>query len=410
MKKNNLKKINLQKIKKILENIFSSIGSKFKKIKPVEFGVGAVIIVLSCVVIVPSLVQCVINRNKAKCSVHMSIMLNMLSDELTDEMKTGETYWHDLIQNGNYQKLISSLNEKTGLSKKYPSTNYYIRTGEEKLALMCKKHKDISDKEIKFALMKDVSVEVAEKPQIGEKIAYLTVSGPDTYYEDDMLDENNPTKMVFIGREVDKVIKNLTVTAVYAGGAREELPRSKYTVTADKLNMKKSGQTHLTVKSNSSSLWDNSAYAQFVIDVVGDDDIAPLIVDSGTNGRFELASWEWNDFVTEAAQEDGKKSFGASIIRYNGNYYYYPDGLTIVNDNKNNNNNMFKFALDVDDETKPAYYIQFDTSSVVINDNDSKIHNGSVKIENDLIYIWQEKSSKELDTGWIRVYCDLKKY
>ena len=60
-------------------NIFSSIGSKFKKIKPVEFGVGAVVIVLSCVVIVPSLVQCVINRNKAKCSTHMSIMLNMLS-------------------------------------------------------------------------------------------------------------------------------------------------------------------------------------------------------------------------------------------------------------------------------------------------------------------------------------------
>ena len=82
--------------------------------------------------------------------------------------------------------------------------------------------------------------------------------------------------------------------------------------------------------------------------------------------------------------------------------------LSLVNDNKNND--MFKFALDVDDETKPAYYIQFDTSSVVINDNDSQIHNGSVKIENDLIYIWQEKSSKELDTGWIRVYCDLKKY
>ena len=48
MKKNNLKKINLQKIKKKLGNIFSSIGSKFKKIKPVEFGVGAVVIVLSC--------------------------------------------------------------------------------------------------------------------------------------------------------------------------------------------------------------------------------------------------------------------------------------------------------------------------------------------------------------------------
>ena len=66
MKKNNLKKINLQKIKKILENIFSSIGSKFKKIKPVEFGVGAVVIVLSCVVIVPSLVQCVIRQSAVR--------------------------------------------------------------------------------------------------------------------------------------------------------------------------------------------------------------------------------------------------------------------------------------------------------------------------------------------------------
>lgn len=396
-------------IKRILEKIFSSIGSKLRKIKPVEFGVGAVVIVLSCVVIVPSLVQCVMNRNKAKCSSHMSMMLNMLSDELTDEMKTGETYWHDLIKNGNYQKLISSLNDKTGLSKKYPSANYYIRTGEEKLTIMCKKHKDISNKEIKFSLMKDISVEVAEKPQIGEKIIYLTVSGPDTYYEGDMLDENNSSKMVFVGREVDKVIKNLTVTAVYAGGAREELPRSKYTVTADKLNMKKSGQTNLTIKSNSSSFWDNSAYTQFVIDVVGDNDVAPLIVDGDAKGRFELASWEWNDFVSEALQETGKKSFGASIIRYNGNYYYYPDGLTIVNDNKNND--MFKFALDVDDETKSAYCIEFDTSSVVINDNDSKnIHNGSVKIDNDLVYIWQEENSRELDAGWIRVYCDLKKY
>ena len=94
-------------------NIFSSIGSKFKKIKPVEFGVGAVVIVLSCVVIVPSLVQCVINRNKAKCSVHMSIMLNMLSDELSDEMKNRRKHiGTTLSKNGNYQKLISSLNEK----------------------------------------------------------------------------------------------------------------------------------------------------------------------------------------------------------------------------------------------------------------------------------------------------------
>lgn len=395
----------------LIKKKMSAIGKKLAKvrIKPVDTAVTAAVLVLVSLVIVPSIVQCVMNRNKAACENHMYSMLSILSGELSRETETGGTYWRDLIVNGNYQKLIASLNDKTGENKKYPSSNYYVRTGEEKLSIICKKHKDISEKEIRFSLMKDVDVDVAQRPQIGGQIAYLTVSGPDTYYQNDSLDSNNPSKMQFSGREVDKIIQNLKVSAVYVGGAREELPRSRYTVTADTLDMTKPGQTHLIIKSNSTSLWDNSAYVPFVIDVIGRDDVAPLIVDGGINGKYELAAWDWSDYVEEASMENGGKVFGASIIRYNGSYYYYPNGLHIINSNKNST--PFKFALDTDDEKIPAYYIEFDTTAVVLNSSDEeKVHNGSLKVENELVYIWQETSAKELPRGWIRVYCELKKY
>ena len=404
-----MKKMDLKKIKSGINKALSAVWKKLSGIKPVDVTVTVVVLTLVCLVIVPSVVTCVINRNKAACEHHMYKILSVLSDELNKEAENGGTYWHDLIINGNYQKLIASLNDKTGESGKYPSSNYYIRTGDEKLSIICKKHKDISEKEIRFSLMKDVNVDVAQRPQIGGQIAYLTVSGPDTYYQNDSLDSSNPSKLQFSGREVDRIIQNLKVCAVYVGGAREELPRSRYTVTTDKLDMTKPGQTHLIIKSNPTSLWDNSAYVPFVIDVIGRDDVAPLIVDGGINGKYELAAWDWSDFVDEASLENGGKEFGASIIRYNGNYYYYPNGLHIVNSNKNNN--PFKFALDTEDEKKPAYYIEFDTTSVILNNADEeKVHNGSLKVENELVYIWQETSAKELPQGWIRVYCELKKY
>ncbi|MCC8160565.1 MAG: hypothetical protein LIO53_04510, partial [Oscillospiraceae bacterium] len=363
-----MKKFNLQSIKN------KKIKLPKIKIKPAEITVVIAVIALAALIIVPSLVQCVINRDKTKCSNHMSSMMSILSTVLAEETETGNTYWHDLIENGNYQKLISSLNDRTGEGDKFSPSDYYIQTGEEKLILNSKKYKDISAKEIKFSLMQDVSVEIGEKRSIGEKIAYLMVSGPDTYYQNQSLDGDRPSKMIFRGTEVDKVITNLKVTAVYVGGASAEIDKSKYTILADKLDMSKAGQTKLMVKVNSNSLWDNSAYASFIIDVVGSDDMGPLIVDGGINGKFELASWEWSDFVEEASLEDGGKDFGASIVRYNGEYYYYTDGMRITNSNKNNNPS--EFALDVDDNSKSAYYIKFDPSSVIINEDDEKdIHN-----------------------------------
>lgn len=398
----------LKTVTKKLKFVSTKFISVIKKIRinPVELSAVLIVLVLSCIIIVPSLVRCVINKNKSDCSEHMYIMLGILSNELEREQTEGGSYWHDTIKNGNYQKLIMSLNDKTKNSK-FPASDYYIQTGSETLSIQCKKHKDMSDHSIRFSTMRNVSVEVAEKPLISGQIAYLAVSGPDTYYEGDSLDAQNPKKMIFSGREVDKAIQNLKVYAVYAGGVREEIPRERYTITTDKLDMSKAGQTHLIIKYNSTSFWDNSAYVPFVIDVIGNDDIAPLIIDGGTAGKFELASWDWFDYVTESAAEPEGKDFGASIVRYNGQYYYYPEGMRIVNSNKNNSPD--KYALNVTDPTKPAYKIVFDRRSVITNDSDS-IHEGSVKIENDLVYIWNDTPLTEVDKGWIRVYCELRKY
>ena len=395
------------KIVYILSRAWKRIASV--RLKGSDVLVTVIITILSCLIIVPSIVQCAENREKAACEKHMYRMLTVINDALMRETEEGGIYWQSLIMDGNYQKLLSSANDKTGESGKYPASDYYIRAGEEKLSIICKRHKDISEKEINLTAIHNADVSAVEKPMIDEKIAFLVVSGPDTYYVGDSLDEVYNNKMHFRGREVDDVIQNLRVTAVYIGGAAEELPRGHYTVTASELDMSKAGQTELIIKSNPTSIWDNSSYAPFVIDVIGEDDMAPLIVDGGINGRYELAQWDWSDFVSEAATMPDGEMFGASIIRYNGKYYYYPDGLRIIN--TNDNTNPFDYALDADDETQPAYYIEFDQDSVILNSFDEKkIHAGSLKVENGLIYIWQDDASKELPEGWIRVYCELNKY
>lgn len=402
-----MKKPELNKIKSKILSALKAVRFKKVKITIVDISVIFIVLVLAGIVIVPSLSKCIDNGKKTVCERHMNEMLAVLSKELTAEEEQGRTYWHDLIKNGNYQKLITSLHDKTDNSEFSPS-DYYIQTGEEDITLFCKEHKGKTGVSMRFSKLQNVNVEVAEKPMIGEQIAYLTVSGPDTYYQGDSLDSKNPKKMIFKGREVDRAIQNLKVTAVYVGGARAELERGSYTITTDTLNMSKSGQTHLIIKSNSDSVWNNSAYVPFVIDVIGIEDIAPLIVDGGVLGKFELAAWEWRDYVEEAGQDTDGKDFDASIICYDGHYYYYPDGLHITNSNKNDT--PFECALNIDDNKKTAYYIEFDTDSVILNENDKKPNNGSLKVENDLVYIWQDNASKELDKGWIRVYCELKKY
>ena len=395
-------------IKDAILRFLHNIKKKISLIKPADAIVLAGVLALSMTIVVPSFVTCAVNFSKAACERHMYLMIGALSDELEAEAANGGTYWHDLISTGNYRKLLNSLTDKVG-EKNYPASDFYIRTGEDTIAIISKKHKDITEKEVRFAAMQNINIAVAEKPMIAEKVVYLTVNGPDTYYKGDVLDEEHPDKMVFRGREADKIIQNLKVNALYAGGVKREIPRSAYTITSDTLDMTKSGEARLIITYNPTSVWDNSAYAPFVIDIIGEEDAAPLIVDAGINGRYELAAWDWSDFVAEAAQEDEGKDFDASIIYYSGKYYYYPDGLHITN--ANTNTTPHQYALNIDDNSQPAYSIEFDLDSIILNSSDGdKVHNGSLKAENELVYIWQDEASKELPAGWIRVYCEMKQY
>lgn len=408
MKKTDLSKTEnkiIAAIKKPAQNIWN----KLKKIKAADIAVVVGVAVMSGIIIIPSIIQCGENRAKSECLSHMYRMIMALSDGLEEEAEAGGTYLQDMITNGNYRNLLTVLNEKTGEADKHPDSDYYIRMTNDRLEIICKKHRDISARELVLSSIKNVNIDISEKTVTGDDILYITVGGPDAYYQDEALDASQPDKMVFTGEEIDSVIGNLNITAVYTGGYTAELPRDSYTVSARSLDMTRPGRTKLIIKTNSNSIWDSSAYASFVLNIIGKDDIAPLIVDAGINGKYELAAWDWQDFVKEASAESGGKSFGASIIRVSDKYYYYPDGLHIINSMPNTT--PFEYAYDTDGSTNPAYCIMFDAESVILNSSDAgKIHNGSLKAENDRVYIWQDEASKELAPGWIMVYCDIKKY
>lgn len=403
-----MKKTDLSELKEKIKKTALSIRNRLKKIKTADIAVVIGVTALCGIIIIPSIIQCGENRAKSECLKHMYRMIGVLSDELENEAETGGTYWQSMITNGNYRKLLTALNKNTIDNSKHPDSDYYIRLTEDRLEIICKKHRDIFARELILSSIENVNIDLSERPVTGDDIIYITVSGPDTYYRGEMLDASNPEKMVFTGDEVDDALQNLTVNAVYSGGYIAALDKSQYTITADELDMTQSGSAKLIIKTNSNSIWDSSTYSSFVIDVIGEDEIAPLIVDAGINGKYELAAWDWKDFVEEASLENGGKTFGASIIRVGDKYYYYPDGLRIINDKPNTT--PFEYAYDTDNDN-PAYCIMFDTDSVILNSSDGdKIHNGSLRAENDRVYIWQDNDSKELKRGWIIVYCETRKY
>lgn len=387
----------------------SKLADYIKRIKPADAVTVIGVLILVGIILIPSLIVCDENRQKNDCMKHMYRIRTAITDELEREAETGSSYWHSMIKNGNYKRLLEAANNKTPDGDMLPASDYYMQISDNKMQIICKKHRDVSIGELNLSSLGTASIQVEERGMTGDDIVYITVSGPDTYYENEILDPQNPDKTLFYGNDLDALLSNLTVTAVYSGGNSTVLDREDYSIYSEPLDITKSGQTRLVIKTNSNSVWDNSAYAVFRLEVIGEDDIAPLIIDAGINGKYKLSAWDWNDFVAEAAAEKDGKAFDASIIRQGDKYYYYPDGLYI--DNSKPNTNALEYAYDTNRSGNRAYCIQFDTKSVILNSSDTnKIHNGSVRAEDGRVYIWQDVRSKELDRGWIRVYCEVRKY
>jgi hypothetical protein len=304
------------------KEILNYITAKLKKLKNIkikkfnwgEIAATAIIIVIVGVIIIPSVGKCIGNGRKNKCSSRMYLLLNQLSEHLTQELQGGE--WHDMILNGNSSEaleiLADEVKEKRGW--KINSDDYYFETKGNELVLRCKKHKEITDKTL---LITNVKTEEKEWGTFG---------------------------------------------------------------------------------------WNSNAEREIKdIRTLGDD---ALIIDAGAAGKYCLAAWSWADYVEETEAE-GDKEYGASIVLYDGKYYYYPDGFRIRKGAENSN--PFKYAEDLEDSNEGAYCIPFDTDSISDARFSPDNHEGSLMIEDGAVYIWQAQPSRELSKGWIKVYCQYKK-
>ena len=390
--------------KKAKKNIFKTAAAYIKRNRSNAAAI-ALVAVTAGIIIVPPLINCAVNNGEMNCRTHIYEIKIALADALRNEAETGGDYLQRTIEEGGGE-LSELLNGMTPDSDKFDASDYYFIRSGDKLEIRCEKHRQITGIEIILSSIPNLKTDFAEPDTYG-KIALLTVKGPNKYKVGDVLDASDRTKTVFEGDEINSLINNLTVTAHYTGGGEKKLERGDYTLTCEKIDMNKAGKYVLTVRAKSKSLWNSAAYARFMLEVLDENDAPPLIVEERGEGKYELAAWDWKDFVAEAEESGNSETFGASIVRADGKYYYYPDGFTI--DTQKPNTDMFTYALDTDNKSKAAYSIEFDTSSI-IEDGDDTPHNGSVRVSNDKIYVWQEKPSKELSAGWIRVYCDVMKY
>ena len=368
----------------------------------------SVIILIVVIIIgfafVPSIVRSVHNGNEDECYRNSYRLLNVLTERMngTEENKI----WYDLVAERNSNKLLNALNKE--LDKSVDLSNYYAKFANGTVSILCTKHPTVLDVTMKVPDNLIAKEEEYIEPK-SDIIMGITASGKDMYFANSILDKNNPEKMIFTNSDdTNALFGNIIVTAHFMGGGKRVLNRDEYKIKVGELDMTKAGKRTLKIE-YSNQVWPKNLFEAFEIYVIANDQREPLIVDGGVEGKYELASWVWTDFVADALDVSGNyMEFGASIVFYDGNYYYYPDGFAILKDNEDNGS--IKGARDKANHKKQAYYIVFDTSKVLTkNMAQTKTHNGSLKVDDGLVYIWQEQPSKEQPKGWIRVYCDMKR-
>ena len=382
-------------------NIFKSAGGFIKRNKA---GIAAIALVAATagIIIIPPIVRCAHNNDEMHCLDYVYELNNSLGKALADEAEEGGDYIQRMIEEGNFDAVINRIFTITPGSDNFDASDYYFTRSDDKVEIRCHKHEKIMGFVTKLSTIPNITGDFGDFAA-EEKIVLLTVQGQNKYKVNDIFDAS---KKVFRGDEINNLINNLTVTAHYIDGSSKTLERGDYTITCGVLDTGTVGRNMLMIRTRSKSVWNNTAYAWFTLNIIDENDVGPFIIEVPNVGKYELAAWEWKDFVAEA-EEIGGETFGASIVIWEGKYYYYPDGLIIETDKPNTE--PFLYALDTDGSGQAAYYIEFDTDSI-ITDKKNAPHNGSVRAEDDFIYIWQAKSSKELPSGWIRVYCDLQKY
>lgn len=374
-----------------------------------EIAVCVIAAAILLTVLIPTIAQSVKNGGEHKSRQTMSYIKDTLAEELNNKQNTEN--WEKLLNDKSSSKIIAELKKsmKADKAEKIADGEYFIKYEDGKLFICSAVYPEIDD--ISLSLPEGYSISsFSEK---GEPISFLKVSGFRTYLQGESINPDKPEQMQFSDEDdLKNIFSDMTVTAINMGGGSTPVSRDKYTILTDGFDMSKPGTKALRVEYKNDNILNHTVYAEFSFYVMQKTECKPLVINFGKNGSYELAAWDWSDYVAEASQSDGSsKNFDASIVHFDDKYYYYPDGFNI--DKRRDNSNPETSAANIDDPTAAAYRIEFKPNIIISSKEDEnemdKATDGALMLEEEQAYIWQSVPSKELDSGWIRVFCEMKK-
>lgn len=376
-------------------------------------GEASVCVVISAIlltILIPTISKCLENGDEKKCRRNLDQISSALDKAINNESDSKK--WIELLSKNNSAQTINALKLTMPAAKanKIDVSDYYIKSSNGEFQIRCLEHPKIDDYSVKQPQNFKIAVQQSIKDEL---VDYIKVDGIRTYFQNDAINPNNPEQMKFTSEDnLKEIFSDLEVSVIHLGNKIKNVPKDAYTITTDGFNMSKIGEKTIIIEYVADKTWNSIEHATFTFNVIEKKSASPLTVDFGEKGIYDLAAWDWTDYIVEASQENGKaKNFDASIVFFDDKYYYYPDGFRI--DTRNNNLSPLSAARDIDDTDLPAYNIEINPKNIINSKEDKdemkKAKNGALMLEENLAYIWQTEPSKELNSGWIRIFCEMKK-
>jgi len=383
---------------KYIYSFFRAIGSHVW-----EIIFSVLLVTLLGFIFIPNISGVSENGRAAECREQM----HLISEEFEELLNNADFNWSEVLNQKRSQKILDTIKELSQNSdmKQMDTSDYYFDIKKSSVILMCKAHEE--NDPIEISIPKKYYTNMESDGVNAKLTGVITVSGVRTYIKGEALDADNPQKTVFSpSDDLKKLFPYIVVKIKYIDGETKTLSRDSYELSTDGFDMSKPGTKTITVSYKGENNINTDIRGFFSFKVMNKSEAPAFTVDFGEKGKYTLAAWDWSDYVKDAMAAEGSSlDFGASIVYYKGDYLYYPDGFIIE---KTSDNTSPESAKDKDKTERSAYCIKFNAKSIIKSDTqEPKL--GSMKLENEEVYIWQEKASKEVDAGWLRVYCDLEK-
>ena len=376
-----------------------------------EAAVCAVVLAILLTILIPTIARCIENGDINKYRSRIETLTSALNSAVASDNNAKK--WLDLIQAKNSRKLFEELTASLGANKSagIDPSEYYLQSSNGSIYVKCTKYPDIDS--YKLNLPGGFTMPSAA-PSEGDFSDHLHVIGVRTYMQNESINPSNPEQMRFSAQDnLKEIFSDLSVELHNVGGlGKKVLSPDEYTLSTEGFDMSVPGTKRLKLSYKTNSVWNKTMYADFTFEVLKRTKCPPLVISFGDKGSYELAAWDWTDYIAEASQNEGlSKDFDASIVHFENKYYYYPDGFNI--DSRRSNTSPDNSAADIDDPTRAAYRLEFKPNIIIGSKEDAEemksAEHGALMLEEGQVYIWQTEASKELDAGWIRVYCELKK-